>query len=200
MDVELGQLIEKIRQEGVEQGEEQSKEILEKATKEAILTKQKAKEEAENIINLAKQEAQRFKDNAQMTINQAVRDLMLVLKEKIINLFDSVLKQEITEALTPELLKEIILKVVENYSSSDQIEISLNQQDKDQLFSLVLNSLKQKLGESFTIGINNKINKGFRLTKQGENINYDFTDDSIFAVFKEFLNPSLKEVLNKYNG
>ena len=77
------------------------------------------------------------------------------------------------------------------------MEFLLSNKDKDKVKNLVLSSLKESLKDSVTIKVDSGITRGFRVCLKGDNVYYDFTDDSIADFLKDFLSPSIREILEK---
>ena len=95
MEAKLENLIEKIKLEGVQEAKKQSDDIIAKAKEEASSIVITARNEAEQIVENAKIESEKFRKNAESAIQQGARDVVLVLKEKIRDLFDRVFKMQI---------------------------------------------------------------------------------------------------------
>ena len=195
MDVKLENLIEKIKKEGVEGGRKASEEMIQKAALDADGMIKKAKREAEGIVKEAEKEAARFRKNAELAVKQAARDSELLLKEKVTQLLDSLLKGEIIRALSPDVMKELIVKMIGKWSGKEGVEIVLSEKDRKQLKDVILTSLKKEIKETVTIQVSQDIAHGFRIGLKGKNIYYDFSDESISEMLKLFLNPDIQEIL-----
>ena len=133
MDVQLGNLIDKIKKEGVETAQKQSEEIIKNAETQAVAMINKAKKEADKIVQEAKAQTQQFEKNTELAIQQAARDSELLLKSKINGLFDRVLKYDVGETMDPDFLKKMILKIIEAWGGESSVDIWVNQKDKDEL-------------------------------------------------------------------
>ena len=131
-------------------------------------------------------------------MQQAARDLVLVLKEEIVKLFSQALKAKVSQELNPEFLKELILKVAENWSKNKETSLDLQMADKDKkkLETLLFNELGKKAEGRIEIKVGKAIDKGFRINIKGKELYYDFTDESIAESLKEFLNPAISKMLN----
>jgi len=202
MEVKLERLIEKIKEEGVAEGRKISQELIEKSKQEAKEIVNQAKQEAERIVNQAKQEATQLKKNAEMTIRQVSRDVVLALKEQLIRLCDNIFKQEVSKILTPDFLKELIIKIVTNWWQRQNVplEILVSKEDKQKLEELLFVQLKQKAKNEIIVRINENVRKGFRIGVQGEDVYYDFSDESIWEALKSLLSPTLLRILEEKSG
>lgn len=200
MDVKLENLIERIKKEGIEGAQQMSDEIIEKAKGEADSIIDHARKEAEKIVEEGRNQATQFQENAELALRQAARDAELLLRAKFTELFDRVFKKEVSKSLAPDFLKELILKIVDKWSDDVNAEIILSKKDKKQLEDLLFSSLKDELKDSITIKVSSDISRGFRFGLKGEHLYYDFSDESIAEMLKMFLNPRLKQILDKEDG
>jgi len=199
MEMQLNSLIEKIKQEGVSESRRKSEEIIKQAEEKKRAIIQEAEANAERIIKQAQEQASKLKDNSHKAVNQAVRDVTLSLKQEIKNLFDNLLKKEIQHALCDDLIKELILKIVESLPKDKEkgLEISLSQQDKKRLEGIILSGLKKEFSSGITFKINPNINKGLYIGIKDESFHYDFTDQAILEILKEYLRPFIVKILQE---
>ncbi len=199
MEMELNSLIKKIKQEGIAESKKKSEEIIKQAeeSKKAII--QEAEEEAGRIIKQAEAQVTKLKDNSHKAITQAVRDATLSLKQEIKNLFDTILKEEIQRALSDDFIQELILRITKALPKGKQagIEISLSQQDKKRLEGVILSGLKKKFASGLTFKVNPNINKGLYIGIKDEGFYYDFTDQAILEILKEYLRPFIVKILEE---
>ncbi|MCK5288315.1 MAG: DivIVA domain-containing protein [Candidatus Omnitrophica bacterium] len=202
MEVKLDSLIEKIKKDGVEEAKKASDEIIQKANKEAEKIINEAKHKAEKFLNDSKDEFEKLKNNTQSSLKQASRDLLLVLREQIMGVFDRIFKKQVSKSLTPDLIKQLIVKVVDNWivQKNDVVEVLVNEEDKKKLEDLMLSLLKQEAGNMIEINIGKNVDKGFRIGIKGQDVYYDLTDESILEAIKEFINPSIAAMLDNNNG
>ena len=165
MDVKLESLIDKIKQDGIEEAKKVSKEIVGKANIEASNIIKEAENKACNIEEKAKAEAAKLKFNSKNSLRQASRDLVLVVKEELISLLNKILKDRIGEALTPDFIGELISKIIDKWSPTNNItwEILLNKSDKEKIEKALLVSLKEKTKKTIEIRVSKTIEKDFVL-------------------------------------
>lgn len=199
MEVKLESLIEKIKSEGVEGAQKESQEIVAQAKQEAADIVAKANKHAEDIVAKAEAKAQQFQENSELAIQQAARDGELLFKGKITDLFDSVFKRETKTALSPDFMKQMILKIVDEWKGSD-VEVTVNDADQAQLEQVLLSGLAEDVKKGISIKPSSNVSGGFQIGVKDENVYYDFTDDSVAAILKSSLNPRLQEILGKKNG
>ena len=200
MDVKLEGLIEKIRKEGVEGGRKASDELIKKAKDEADSILSEAKKKAEKMVADAEEKTNQFQKNGELALQQAARDSLLLVKERLYELFDRVFKQEISAALKPDILKELILAIISKWADKSHVEITLSKEDKKKLETVLFKGVKKKLKETVTIQASSDLTHGFRIGLKENDVYYDFSDETIAEMLKIFLNPRLKEILDGKNG
>jgi V/A-type H+-transporting ATPase subunit E len=198
MEMELNTLIEKIKKDGVDEAEKKAHEIIHSAEKKAQEILHDAEKQKKNIIIEAENEAHKLKKLTEDSIKQSVRDTVLTLRQKIINLSDTLLKRQITETLSPEFLKDIMLKLIENFKKEGtlNIEILLGKSDKEKTEQAVLNSLSAEMKKGITFKISPSIDSGFRIGEKDKNYYYDFTDEALTEALRMYLNPKIIKILS----
>ena len=197
MDVKLEKLIDKIKAEGIEQAEQEAGQILQNAKKEADQIVKGANKKADQIIEDAKTETEKLQISGKSALKQAERDAVLVTKERITEILNNVFKKEISEKLKPDVVVELIKKMVENSGDDQKMKALVSQQDVDKLEKLLVSKAQKGLADSVEIKVDRGVSKGFRIGKKGEDVYYDFTDESIAEFLREFLNPSIKKMLSE---
>ena len=111
-------LLEKIHSDGIAKAEQEKEAILAAANKDAARIIAEAKAEAETLSQNAQSEAEAFRQKAAEAIRQAARDTALALKADLLARLNAVVKTCVGEAMTPEVMEQIILKMAESYGKS----------------------------------------------------------------------------------
>ncbi|MFH1504323.1 MAG: V-type ATP synthase subunit E family protein [Candidatus Omnitrophota bacterium] len=202
MDIKLESLIERIKQDGVEEAKNASEKIIEDAEKKAQVIINKAQAQAQGIVKSSEEEAERLKNNASAAIKQAGRDMVLAARVGLGQLFDSVFKDSISETLTPDFMEKMLTKIIENWlvEGKEHFEVYASREDGKKLKELIISGLGKKAQERLEVKINSDISGGFRIGLKDKNFYYDFTDQSILEALKSFLTPVISAMLNTNNG
>lgn len=195
MNVKLDSLIEKIKADGVDAASKQAEEILAAAKKDADDIVKKAKEKADQYRKNAETDAENYQKNAEIAIQQAARDTVLVLKEKITAILEQALLADVDKTLDKDFLKQLIVKVAEVWAKNDDVEVLVGGVDVDALTAELKDALSKNIKGTVEVKLDKKITSGFRIGKKGEDLFYDFTDESILEALRVFLNPKLAEIL-----
>jgi V/A-type H+/Na+-transporting ATPase subunit E len=199
MELDLAGVIEKIKSEGVEKADLKALEIIQEAEQKAKDILKKAEEQKKEMIEEGQKEIESFGINADKEMRQASRKVTIALKAQIIALFDRLIKNEVKEQMTPNMLKELIVKVVLQSAGSKTVdlEILLNEKDQEVLSQTLNAALKEKIEKGITIKTASAIEKGFRIGTKGTNLYYDFTDEAIAETFHFYLSKKVKDILVK---
>jgi len=198
MDATLESLIDKIRKDGVAKAKSEAQEIINNAKSKAQEIIDKAKDESERIIAKAGGESKKLEKNAQAAIRQAARDTVLMVKEELVKIFDRVIKNEVRKSLNPEFTAQLITKMVDKWSlaKEEQLEVLAAKEDVEKIKNTLLAKIKEEAKGKLVINVASSINKGFRIGIKGEEVYYDFSEEAIVEVFKELINPQIKEILD----
>jgi vacuolar-type H+-ATPase subunit E/Vma4 len=84
-------------------------------------------------------------------------------------------------------MKEMILKIIDDWEKGD-VEVTVNEADQAALETVLFTGLAEDVKQGLIIKTGSNVAGGFRIGMKDENVYYDFTDDSIAAILKSFLN------------
>ncbi|MBL7068789.1 MAG: V-type ATP synthase subunit E [Candidatus Omnitrophica bacterium] len=197
MATELDSLIQKIKEEGVEEAKKSSRDIIADAERKAKEIIDGAQKKKTAIVEDGEREAANLKKSGEAALRQASRDSLLSLRREVIKLFDNITKREISQALSSKDLQGIIVKTIENFKKGEEIniEVLLDKKEKDALEKTLLQALKNDLKKGVTFKVSSSIKNGFRVGEKGKNFYYDFTDEAVAEAFSLYLNPKITKIL-----
>ncbi|TFG60788.1 MAG: V-type ATP synthase subunit E [Spirochaetales bacterium] len=199
MDVQLKELLEKIKEEGVKPAEEQSSALLLDAEKKAAQIVKDAQKKAEEILAQAKADIQKEERTGREALKQAGRDLLLALKNKITGLFDSVINMEVEKGLTGGKLEDIIVTLVKAWAETKSADITvlLSKTDLEKLEK----SLKSRLAAEMKKGVEIKpsagVDAGFLISEKDGAAYYNFSVQGIGELLGEYLNVKLAGIIKE---
>jgi len=202
MEERLDNLIAKIKERGIEEGEKKRQEIIEQAQAEAKKIILEAQAEARRLENQAKQEAEKIQQQAKAALLQAKRDIILQLKQEIKNICSSLLKKEISGVWEEDFLKELIVRIVDNWlktKAEKELEIVLSQEAGD-LRDFILRKFQRQAKGGIRIILSPQLERGFYIKAEGEDYYYDFSDVSLAEILSEYLSPRIGEIITEGNG
>jgi V/A-type H+-transporting ATPase subunit E len=199
MDIQLKELIDKIKTEGVAEAEGKADQIITNANNQANEILEQAKKEASDMLAKAKAEKQQMEDSGKEALKQAGRDLILWIKGDITSIFDSLIKREVSSALSQDFIAEMILLIIREWTGkkTDQIDILLSKEDSNKLEQALLSKLSSEFKKGVTIKPHPGIKSGFRIAEKNGDAYYDFTDEGIAESLIQHLNPILGDIITK---
>ncbi len=199
MEVQLKELIDKIKEEGVKTAEEQAAAIIKEAEKKAAALLEKAGQDAEKLRVEGKKEAEKSERTGKEALSQAARDVILLVQSKIEKLFDELLKSESDKAFTPEVLRDIIISLIKSWSKTQvsDLEILISKDDFTKLEESLRKGLAEYIKKGFDLRASDDIDAGFRVSLKDGSAYYNFSSQGIAELLSEYLNPKLKKIMSQ---
>ncbi len=196
MEVELNDLIKSIKKDGVEAANSEKASIVNSAKAEADKIVADARAEADKIVEDAKVEADKIVRSGEAALNQAGRDLIIMVKKSIERVFENILSARVSDAFDGEALKKSIPEIVRALGEdSADVDVLL----PNDVFSEIEGFLKSELANEISNGLEIKpfddINVGFRVSMKDGSAFYDFTEKEVSNFLARFLNPKIAKVL-----
>jgi V/A-type H+-transporting ATPase subunit E len=198
MEIQLKELIETIKREGIDSADSRAAEIIAGAEAKARAVNARAEEEAARILAEAKREIARTEQSSKEAIAQAGRDLILGLEKRIIALFDGIIKTQSRDALQGKGLEEAVAGLVKAWAAkgSAELEVLLPTGELEKIEGSLRAKLAEELKKGVVLKPVSRIDAGFRIGESGGSAHYDFTAEGIAEILAEYLNPRLAEIMN----
>ena len=198
MDVQLQELIDKIKKDGVASAESSAATIIAEAEKKAASIVSDAEDKAQKIVKTAKAETEKFEKASVDAIKQASRNLLISFTDGINAELTALIQAETEKAYSADLLKKLIPETVKNWASkteADELCLLLSEKDLKALEKGLLTALKDSVSKGLTIKADDSMTTGFRIgTKDGVAF-YDFSSEAVAELFSAYLNPRTAEIL-----
>jgi len=199
MAQQVQELIDKIKEEGIQQAEKKSEQIQEQGQAKADQAIQNAKNEADRIVSEAQAQTMKLKDSAEVAIRQAARDVLINLRKEIENILHKIISNNVKEALTPQTLADLIGVLVKSFvdkkSEELDVQVVLNQKDLDKLKKGFTNKLKEAIKEPIQLKSADDIQRGFTISFDGGKSYFDFTDEALAELLSGYLNPEIAKLV-----
>ena len=112
MDVQLQELIDKIKKDGVTAAEKEAAKIIADADKKAAAIIKNAEEQAEQIKKDAMAETKRMQKASDEAIVQAGRNMLISFKDSIVAELDGLIQAETTKAVSKDILAKLVPETV----------------------------------------------------------------------------------------
>lgn len=195
IDNKVQSLADKIYADGVEKAKKEAEEILNSAQtqKEKIL--KQAKEEADAILQQAQQDAVKEKETATAEIVMAARRAIDSLKSEMAGILnDSAISAGVAAAAgTPDKIYNLIVEMVKAWSAKGNMEISTA--DADALQAYFASHAQETLNKGVSIKSINGKPHSFELKPEGQGYKMVIGQEELEAYFREFFRPRLRAIL-----
>lgn len=198
MDVQLQELIDKIKKDGIASAETESAKIIAEAEKKAEKIVADANEKAAEITKKAKTETERMEKAGEEAIMQAGRNMLLSFKDSIISELDGLIKAEIENVQTKELLLKLIPETVKEWAKKSEVSelsVLLSEKDLKSLESALVSELKSEISKGLEIKPDKTLSSGFRIGVKDGAAYYDYSAESLSQMFAAYLNPKVAALL-----
>jgi len=198
MQTHLNDLIERIKKEGVGKAEEDASRIIEEAKKKADGILKEAEIQKAAILEDGKAKVDSYKKMSEEALKNAARDVLLGLRGRVMEFSDRIVKEAVSEGLSIETLKKVILSAVSNFTKDRDldIEVLVSADDLKKLQRSLHGALGKEARKHVSLKASDGVSKGFRIGEAGKDSYIDFTDEAISEAFSSYLNPKLVEILD----
>lgn len=197
MDIQLQELVDKIKKDGVEAASAKAGEIQKEAEEKAAKILAGAKQEAETIRREAADAATRETKAAENAIRQTARNLLLSFREGIVAELDAVIKAGTGKAYDASVLQAALPDVVKAWAggSGDGLSVLLPESQLAGLQAYFLSALKDRIAAGLVIAAGKDIPGGFRIAEKDGSAYYDFSAEAVADLFSAYLNPRVAELM-----
>ena len=200
MEIQLQELIEQIKQDGVAAAEAEAKNILDAARADAESIVADAKTQAEKILADAKIENERLVKSSEDAIRQAGRNVLISFRESVARELKAITEANVASAYTAEALAELILKIVEKSASEPEVEnisVILNENDLAELEASLVAQLKERMIKGVTLKASNNFDGGFRISFDNGGAYYDYSAEAVVDMLSGYLSPRISKLLKE---
>ncbi len=200
MEVQLQELIDQIKKDGVAVAEAEAKSIVDTAKAEADKLVADARAQAQQILASAKAETERMTRSGEDAIRQAGRNLLISFRESVTRELNAVVNENVAAVYNSKALAELIIHVVNNWTvqpEAEDLTVILNSQDLEKLEETVVSALKQTLSREITLKANDNFDGGFRIAVNNGSAYYDFSADAVVQMLSNYLSPKVAQLLKE---
>lgn len=200
MEVQLQELIDQIKRDGVEAAESEAEAMLKAAKEEAEKIISDAQAEANKILLHAKNENDRMVKSSEDAIRQAGRNLLISFRESVNRELKAVMEENVVAAYSSESLAKLIVTVVERWANNpdaENVSVILNSEDLQELEGTLLAALKEKMLQGITLKANDNFDGGFRIAVNNGSVYYDYSAEAVVDMLSDYLSPKVTELLKE---
>ena len=200
MEIQLKELIDQIKKDGVEAAESEAQAILKAANDEAEKIILNAKAEAKRILQEAKKENERMVKSSEDAIRQAGRNLLISFRESVTRELNAIIGENVTAVYSSDAFAGLIISIVESWAKkpdAEDIAVILNTQDLNKLEETLLAVLKGKMLKGITLKANDNFDGGFRIAVNNGSAYYDYSAEAVVDMLSNYLSPKVTELLKE---
>ena len=200
MEVQLQELIDQIKKDGVEAAETEAEAIVKAAKEKAEQIIADAQANADKILAGAKTEAERMTKSSEDAIRQAGRNLLISFRESVTRELRAIVGENVTAVYSSDALASLIISIIENWANkpdAEDIAVILNTQDLNELEENLLAALKEKMLKGITLKANDNFDGGFRIAVRGGSAYYDYSAEAVVDMLSNYLSPKVTELLKE---
>ena len=198
MDIQLHELIEKIKKEGIESAQAGAVKLKSETEAEARQIIENAKREAEAIIAAGKADAARSEKAGIAAVEQASRNLILAFKGEVQGLLDKLTADAVASSYSADVLRNVLPDLIRNWAvkNTDSLSVILSEADAKKLDDAFKAQLASALRGGVEIKVGKNIDCGFHIAEKDGSAFYDFSAEAVVKLLSAYLSPHLAETLN----
>jgi V/A-type H+-transporting ATPase subunit E len=199
MEIQVQELIDKIKKDGVDTASQEAARIKNGAQAEAKQILETARKEADEIITRSKQEADRAEKAGNAALQQASRNLILAFRDEIQALLNKVINNEVSANYSEDILKSVLPEILKNWAANDSISVILPESEFAKLQDFFIDKLKNELGKGTEIKLKSsrKLPYGFHIANKDGSVYYDFSSEAVAGLLSSYLNPKLASIVKE---
>lgn len=200
MEIQLQELIDQIKKDGIEEANAQATQIIASAKEEGERIVASAQAQADKILAQAQAEIERMTKSGEDAIRQAGRNLLISFRESIAKQINVIVQEKTTDAYSSDDFAKLIIKVVENWANNpeaDGITVLLSAEDLKTLEKVLTSALKDKMLNGVTLKANDDISGGFRILANDGGAYYDYSTDAVVDMLSNYLSPKVTALLKE---
>lgn len=200
MEIQLQELIDQIKKDGVEAAENEAESILDSAKAQAEKIIADAQAQADKILLNAKNENERMVKSGEDAIRQAGRNLLISFRESVARELKAIVGENVSAVYSSDAFAKLITNAVEgwvNKPDAEDISVILNSKDLKSLEESMTASLKERMLKGVTLKANDNFDGGFRIAVNNGAAYYDYSAEAVTDMLSNYLSPKVTELLKE---
>ncbi|MGP1457963.1 MAG: V-type ATP synthase subunit E [Treponema sp.] len=198
MDIQLQELIDRIKRDGVAASEEQAAVILSDAEKKATQMLADAAKKSDDMISNAKSEIARLEKASEDAITQASRNMLISFRDSLIAELNALISSETEKTYSSDMLKNLIPETVKTWSKntdSSELSVLLSEKDLTALESSLKAALSSEIEKGLEVKSDKTLSAGFRIGVNNGEAYYDYSAEAVAELFASYLNPRVAAIM-----
>lgn len=200
MEIQLQELIDQIKKDGVAAAETEAASILQAAKAEAEAILSDARAEADKILLQARTENARLVKSGEDAIRQAGRNLLISFRESVARELTAIVRDNVTAVYSSDEFAQLILRAIEGWAGrpdAGDLTVILNSADLARLEETLLADLKARMLNGVTLKASDHFDGGFRIAVKDGGVYYDFSTEAVVDMLSNYLSPKVTALLKE---
>lgn len=200
MEIQLQELIDQVKRDGVEAAETEAASILAAARAQAEKIIAEAEFQAEQILANAEIENARVVKSGEDAIRQAGRNMLISFRESVARELRSVLNENVAAVYSSAEMARLIMDVIVCWSDkpdTESVAVLLNSADLKSLEEALRAGVKERLLKGVTLKANDNFTGGFRISVNNGNAYYDYSAEAVAEILSNYLSPKVIALLKE---
>jgi len=198
---ELQSLLERIQQDGVNKAEVEAAKIIEAAMGKAASIVADGEKQVAAMRHKADEDARQLAKRGEAALQQAARDVILIVQEAIFKMFQSLADRQTIAALTPQVMAQLLGEVVRAYFNTPggqrTIELLVPAAQAEQITAQLTASFREAMQAGVTIHADPGLSAGFAVRLVGDKVQHDFSRETIADAIARLVRPQLAAIIRK---
>lgn len=192
------EFIDKLKNQGVNEGQRQAEEILKDAHSKASRILTQAEAEADKLLTDARHTIEVERKSSHEAIKASFRDTEIALRSKVRDAFSAHLRRLVSLQLEDKnFIKELVLAIAgakaHEIAGASQVEILL---PSEKMEHLVLGITDGMLREGIELKSSTDVKGGIKVRLVGKDIELDLTNEAFSDLLLKYLLPRYKEIVS----
>ncbi|TXT42830.1 MAG: V-type H+-transporting ATPase subunit E [Spirochaetes bacterium] len=197
MELQVQELLKKIKDEGIAVAHKESQAIIAEAEKKANSMIALAEKRAEEAEASAKARIEAMERASKLALVHASRDSLLGLKEKVGSFVKDMVKASTVDTLDAAFLKLHLPAILQRLAegSSANLEVLVSPRQLSEFDSAFANRLSKDLAKGVQFKPFASVDAGFRVSLEGGNAHYDFSAEALSSIMAARVNATLADCI-----
>jgi V/A-type H+/Na+-transporting ATPase subunit E len=197
MELQLQELLDTIKREGVEAARTERERVIAEAEAAKKTLLEGAEREAKAIVHKAKADAARTEEAGKAALAQASRDVLLAFQDRLRDLLDAVVRAETGAAYGPEVTAEALPLVLKALAAggAEDLAVLLPPAALAKVEARFTSRLAAELRKGAELRPDPGVEAGFRVSEKGGAAYYDFSAQAVAELLSRHLNARLAEIV-----
>ena len=200
MEIQLQDLIEQIKKDGVASAEAEAEAILNAAKAEAAKIISDAQVQADKILLDAKNENDRMVKSSEDAIRQAGRNLLISFRESVAKELKAIVSKDVTAVYSSNDFAKLVAKTVDCWAGkadAENITVLLNAEELKSLEDAILAELNAKMLKGVTLKASDNFDGGFRIAVKDGGAYYDYSAEAVVRMLSNYLSPKVTALMKE---